>query len=58
MLNVFGASASPFWVLLNPTYDAAMRFLLNRIASIESLSDLDTPLEQATTAQSLDEIQI
>ena len=32
--------------------------LADQIASIESLSDLDTLLEQATTAQSLDEIQV
>ena len=44
--------------LLRLRFQNVPETLTNRITSIESLSDLDTLLEQAITAQSLDEIQI
>ena len=44
--------------LLRLRFQNVPETLTDRIASIESFSDLDTLLEQATTAESLNEIQI
>ena len=44
--------------LLRLRFQNVPETLTDRITSIESLSDLDTLLEQAMTAQSLDDIQV